>query len=100
MANVLTTNPIKLDTPAATVLITRLLFVIGIVWDQGASGADDDQAIITDKNTNAFWSQTIQTGSLVPQPFTPSNPVPLAGLIIPTLTHGTVYIYTQESRNG
>jgi len=101
MSNVLTGNPLVLDTAStSSVVMTRTIFVEAIVWDQGASGANTDQAIIKDKFGNTKWSQTILTGNLVPASVSFPKPVPFEGIIMHTLGHGTVYVYYTEAANA
>lgn len=102
MASSYTDNPIRVESgdAAATVRVSRLIYVTAIVWDQSSSGANADQAVVQDKNANVRWSQTIQTGNLVPAPFQPCEPIPLDGLVVPTLGHGTLFIYWKAAKNG
>ena len=102
MASTFDSNPIVVEAAdaAATVRRTDLFYITGIVWDQGDSGANGNNAAITDKNSAKKWGGTLLTGNLVPAAFAPAKPHPCAGLIIPTLDAGILYIYTQDTKNG
>ncbi len=102
MASDFTSNPIVVEAAdaAATVRVSRNIFITGVVWDQGDTGANGNNAAITDKNDKRLWGESLITGALKPQPFSPTRPLPAAGLKIPTLDAGILYIYWQETKNG
>ena len=94
MANNILSNPMVLDTPSTSaVVLARSIEVTGIVWDQGASGANGDIALIRDQRGIDKWSQTLLTGNLVPAAFAPTMPISFDGIIMHTLGHGKVYVY-------
>jgi hypothetical protein len=99
MSNIITGNPIILDTAAATVIVSTPFNVSGIVWDPGTSAANGDICLIKDKLGVVKYSQTLITGNLVPAPCIFAEPVPFNGLILTTITHGTVYIYLKDNNN-
>lgn len=99
MSNQISGNPIIVDTPGATKIISTHFRVQAIVWDQGTSGANTDVCTVKDKNGVVKYSQTILTGNLVPQSIVFPVPVHFDGLIVSALTHGTLYLYLADSNN-
>jgi hypothetical protein len=106
MANNLTGNPVIVDTAAATPLLTGMLNITKIRWwDSGADIAEGDSAIVQDAAGAVVWSHRAggigTVADLVPP--VESNFVPghaIKGLLIPTLTHGTLHIYLDQSRTS
>jgi len=101
MANVVGQNVIVLDTAAATVVTHRRLAVTAIRW-VGATTIGD-AAVLTDKNGNAIWEDTLLDEGTVNNAFFPLSPptmfnppLPVNGLIIPTLGHGKLYVYCAD----
>lgn len=95
MANDISCNPLVLDTAAATVVVSNVFKIQSIVWvDSGNDMADGDQAILQNKAGKVIWERRLTTPGMIgdlqqtfPEPF------PVNGLIVPTLTHGKVYVY-------
>jgi hypothetical protein len=106
MANALTWNPIKVDTAAATALLTSRLHITKIRWvDSGGDIAEGDQAIVKDKAGNPVWEHRAggvgTVADLVPNVESDFNPpLVVTGLIVSTLTHGTLYIYCDQSKTS
>jgi hypothetical protein len=100
MSNILTTNPILLDTAStSSVIITRDFWVTAIEWDSGASGVVGDTVVLKDKDGNILFDLALNVAKgSEPRHF--HQPVLCHGLIAHTIAHGTVYLYTKEARNG
>lgn len=102
MANSLGGNPIKVDTAAATRLLSGPLNITKIRWVDTANDiAENDQAIVQDMVGNSVWEHRMTgmgtVADLVPNvesSFVP--PFRSRGLLVPTLTHGTLYIYCDQ----
>jgi hypothetical protein len=94
MSNILTSNPLLLDTANTSTVVSSLVYrIIAIVWDPGTGAANGDQAILKNENGVVVWETTLVTGNLVPMPFTPSEPFTVDGLIMHTLTRGLLMVY-------
>jgi len=104
MSNTLTSNPIIVDTAAATVLLTGPLNITKIRWyDSGADIAEGDSAVVQDAAGNVIWAHRMggvgTVADLVPpveSSFIPGHRS--SGLLVPTLTHGTLHIYLDQAR--
>lgn len=84
----------QLDTASTSVVVVaRHIPVIGVVWDPGTGAANADQAILKNRFGDIVWSTTLITGNLVPASFAPATALDVDGLIMHTLTRGTVYVY-------
>lgn len=93
MTNILTTNPLILDTTGATSALTRLLYITSIVWDSGTSGAVGDQCVIHDASGgNIIFTATLAVAKDTIR-WQPANPYYAPGFYLTTLGHGTVLIY-------
>lgn len=100
MSNILSTNPIVLDSAnTSTVLIPRLLWVTLVVWNSGTNGVAGDSVVLKDKNANVFLDISI-SASKDSRVITFATPVPLDGLIAHTIANGIVYLYYKDRRNG
>ena len=97
MANELTSNPLIIDTGAATVLVTSFLKVQKFRWIPSAAA---QAVVVKDKNGVVRWAgNTIAAATEVGQNpdsnFTP--PLKMDGLIVSTLTSGSVlHIYLDD----
>jgi hypothetical protein len=95
MSATITGNPIVVAAADAssTAIFTNPLKIKAIVWDSGTSGAVADQAVVQDKDAKAKWSATLAVAKdTISSPlFVP--PLLSHGLLVPTLSHGTLYIY-------
>jgi len=107
MANSLGTNPVIVDTAQATKLLSGPLNIIKIRWvDTGNDIADGDQAIIQDAAGAVVWQHRISTvaaGTDVQKPGAESDFHPSfrsSGLLVPTLTHGTLYLYLEQAKTA
>ena len=106
MANSLNQNPLVLDTAAATAVLSGPLNVTKIRWvDYNNDIADGDQAVVQDAAGVAVWEArctTVGAGTTTPpggeSDFAPGFRV--KGLLVPTLTHGKLYIYLDQSRTS
>ncbi len=94
MANILTTNPIQLDTTGATSALARSLLIAGIIWDSGDSGAVGDNCVIHSESagTNVIWRATLDVAKKTIL-FAPSRPTLVIGLYLTTLDNGLVLVY-------
>lgn len=98
MANDITQNPIILDSAGSSVVTSSFLRVVAVVWNSGASGVAGDQCLLKDKSgkVKVDLALNIAKGSeyLV---FPDNHPLLMHGIIATTITHGTVYVYTQQA---
>ena len=89
MANVLTTNPIILDTAGATSAIARRVFIKAILW-YGATNSAHTCVIHDASGGNiVFGASVTAAGEVV----TVNLNTRLAGIYLTTLGSGTVLIY-------
>jgi len=105
MANDLTSNPIKVDTAAATILTTRLLWVTAIRWVPSDDVATGDELIVQNRHGVVFFHDNVgDTGTAAntirAAHATFPSKVPLDGLIVPTIDDGTLYIYYSETKRN
>ena len=102
MANLLSQNPLIIDTAAATAIITQPLRVTKIMWDAIGHATDDHALTIKDKNGVIKYVRTLTSlgtvGELVSAQESDFNP-PLVvdGLIVSVLGGGLVYIYVLDN---
>lgn len=89
MANDISANPWKIDTPGASVIYAFPIKIVNIIWANYTTTAD--ALIIRDLNgkdiINALVTTNISTGF---QSF--GNIGWVRGLIVPTMTHGEITI--------
>lgn len=96
MANVLTRNPIVIDTAGASALLTGRMDVIKIRWVAPSASAGN-QVDIQDSNGVTSWESVATGNNYVESESWPHDyPLPMQGLLVPTLGSGTVYIYLKE----
>ena len=99
MANNLPSNPLVIDTAAAAAVISSYIRITKIKWfDSGADIAEGDQAIINNSAGNRIWEHRAgvvgTVGGFVPPVSDDFNPpINQRGVVVPTLTHGTLFIY-------
>lgn len=89
MANVLTVNPMKIDTAGATALLSSKLYPQSIRW-VGATTAGH-QAIVQDKDGNVMW-KSVASGSNYVEGEQLDLAKPWDGLLVPTLGSGELFI--------
>jgi len=100
MSNVITGNPIVIDTQAATVVVANQFRVHAIIWDPVTAIANSDAISVKDKNGVVKYSRTYTTGDLLNETILFfSKPVLFDGLIVDALTHGKLYIYLVDNNN-
>ena len=94
MANILTTNPVQLDTVGATSAIARGLLISAIIWDSGGSGVAGNTCVIHSEaaGTNVIFSATLAVAKDVII-FAPAKSVYVTGLYLTTLANGLVLVY-------
>ena len=102
MANVITGNPIIIDTAAATVVVSTPFLVSTIKWTVDNGATDNDTVVLQDKLGVVKYEEIltlVTSGTLQAQPITFNPPLLFNGLICPTLSGGKVYIYLAQSNN-
>lgn len=96
MANVLTLNPLKIDTASGTAAVTTPIRIRKIRWI-GATTAGHT-ATIQDQNGNLFWTSVANAANYVEDcnfiVYDNQHGPVLNGLTVPTLGSGVLYIYT------
>ena len=102
MANVITGNPIILDTAAATVVVSTPFLVSCIKWTVDDGATDNDTVVLKDKLGVVKYEEilTVITSGMTQAP--PINFIPpllFNGLICATLSGGKVYIYLAQSND-
>ncbi len=99
MANVITGNPIIIDTAAATVIVSTPFRVTAMQWDNGAP-ANADTVTVKDKLGVVKWNMALATAALgLDTKITFPVPVLFNGLIVSALTRGKLYIYLAGGNN-
>ena len=95
MSVTVTGNP--LIVPAAdvgsTAILSRMVHINSVVWDSGSSGVAGDTLSLKDKDGNVKLTATLSVAKSAPQWFLD---VDSHGIIVDTLTHGTLYIYLRK----
>jgi hypothetical protein len=101
MANSLVQNPIVVDTAGASVLITQPLRVRKIRWVPVSTTAVDNAVTVKHKDGNVFWAHVVTdigtVGQLVEPQESDFQDQVLNGLLVDTLTTGTLYIYVADN---
>ena len=102
MANVITGNPIIIDTAAATVVVSTPFLVSTIKWTVDNGATDNDTVVLQDKLGVVKYEEIltlVTSGPVQAPPISFVPPVLFDGLICPTLSGGKVYIYLAQSNN-
>ncbi len=100
MSNVITGNPIVIDSAGATVIVSNHFKVHAIIWDPVTAIANAEAISIKDKNGIAKYSRTYTTGDLLNETILFfAEPVLFDGLIVDVLAHGKLYIYLHDNNN-
>jgi hypothetical protein len=102
MSNVITGNPIILDTAAATVVTSTPFWVSTIKWTVDAAATDNDSVVLKDKNGIVKYEEiltVVTSGMTQAPPITFNPPLFFDGLICSTLDGGKVYIYLAKNNN-
>jgi len=94
MANDLTANPIKVDTAGATALTSKTFTVYKIRW-VGATTAGHTAVIHNEASQVIFAAEATGANYTESESFDPAQIV--AGLIVPTLGSGALYIYCNRN---
>jgi len=89
MANVVSGDPLVIDTATATGFPSGILEVYGIFW---ASATAADTCVIKQTDGQQKWSAL---GTQAPPHFVGQG-VTFNGIQVPTLTAGTLYIYLNQ----
>lgn len=76
----------------STAIYTGTLLIQAIFWDVGTSGAADDACSVTDNAGNRIFSAHAAAKD-ENHSLTFYEAIPITGLKVPTLGHGTLYIY-------
>ena len=96
MANIVNTNPLVLDTAAATAIITNQIRITALKWTVDNAGADNDTCVLTDKNGNVIYEEILNVatnGTLQAPPMNFNPALITSGLIMLTLSGGKLYVY-------
>ena len=69
----------------------------GIYWDNGTGGAADDHCVVTDAAGHVIFhahaaAKDYATGQAFPKGLV------VRGIVVPTLTHGTVVLYWENGK--
>jgi len=96
MANILTSNPLKIDTASAAALLKgRMKATTLVATFEGATTGD--QAIIHDQNSVVKLNLTVTVANAsVVVPFPDDHPLVLDGILVPTLENCTLYVHLQD----
>lgn len=96
MANDITTNPLVLDTAAATAIVSNLIKITALKWTVDNAGADNDTCVLSDKNGKVVYEEILNVatnGTLQAPPMNFAPPLKVNGLIMTTLSGGKLYVY-------
>lgn len=93
MSNSLTTNPIVIDTPGATPLLTQRVEVVKIRWVSVTASAADQAIVQHQDGTSAWESSAVGANYIDSDAWEKDNPLVLNGLKVPTLANGNLYLY-------
>lgn len=94
MANDVTSNPIIIDTAAATALTSYAFTATKIRW-VGATTAGHQAIVQNGNGIVKFSAEAVGANYTESEHFDP--PLIFSGLIVPTLSSGTIYIYVASS---
>ena len=98
MANNLTGNPMFVDTASATALATQRFDIVKIRW-VSVSATAGDQVVVQHANTAAAWaSAAVGANYIDSDAWEKDNPLILNGLLVPTLTSGSLYFYLHNRK--
>lgn len=95
MANVLTGNPIFIDTVGATSILTRKMDIMAILWvsDETAAIVADNDLLIVDNNAQTIISKRSEgNGDGLEIVF--NKPFPVNGINVTAIDSGFLYIFT------
>ena len=91
MPNSLTQNPWVVDTASATAILTSWAEVRSIQWIGATSSGHE--AVVQDQGGRVFWRRLSQgSNQNFETEFQGKNGRLVNGLLVPTLTSGTLYI--------
>lgn len=96
MSNVITGDPLILDTAATTVVVSNLIHVTKVLW-AGSDIAAADTAILQDK----LGIVKVELGAVGADEHRQADfnpPLPCNGLIMATLGHGKLYVYWDHGK--
>ena len=96
MANNITTNPLVLDSAAATAIVSNLIQIKTLKGTVDNGGADNDTCVLSDKNGKVVYEEILNlvtSGNLQAPPITFNPPLKVDGLIMTTLSGGKLYVY-------
>lgn len=95
MANDISNSPLVIDTASATAITTRTFTAYMIRWVSGSAAAGD-LATVQDRNGRVKWASVAAGANYVEETQWVKKYLIFDGLIVPTLTSGTVYIYIYD----
>jgi hypothetical protein len=94
MANDLTGNPWKVDTASATAIWSGNVWIKRLVWHEPTTSGHT--LSITDAAGRVVWAKTALAGGSGLDYELDLETI-VGGLIIPTITSGTLYIYLDQT---
>lgn len=95
MANDITGNPLVLDTVSAASLTTKTFVVHAVRW-VGATTAGHTVSVQNSAG-NVIWASEASGANYVEGEHFDKKPLVFAGLKIPTLASGIVYLYVESA---
>ncbi len=95
MSNDITINPIKIDTAAAGVITTNTFKLYKIRWISASSTAGDN-VLVQNAASTVKWEGLSEAATTDVDESTFDPPLIMAGLIVPTLDDGTLYLYVKK----
>ena len=98
MANILTGNPIFVDTPSASALATQRFDVVKVRWVSVTASAGDRAVIQHQDATPAWESAAVGANYIDSDAWEKDNPLVLNGLLVPTLSGGALYIHLHNRK--
>lgn len=97
MSNIITGNPLVIDTASGSVITSRTFTVSKIRWVSKSASAADDVDIQNGAGTSKWVSVASGANYVEETHFDPDARIRLEGLTVPTLDSGTLYIYVADA---
>ena len=96
MANNITISPLVIDTAAATAITTGTFKINMIRWVSTSASAGDS-AVVQNAASNTLWASLAAGANHIDETSFTRKPLIFVGLIVPTLTSGTLYLYVEDA---
>lgn len=101
MSNVVSSNPLIIDTAGADVLVSGPLRIMAFNWVPSDDIATGDGVTVTDKHAVVKYADNVgDTGTaantLRGRSFVLPKPLVIDGLVVSVLDDGTLYIYLEQ----